>query len=539
MTAAMALCVGAWLAVCVSAAFLLVDSARTRQRDLVIAAGLLAAAAVLRCAAPWGPTGFAEASRIPELWNAVASSGPGYEAVRAPVSIARSLGAGPLVGGRAVFTGASALEVALVFAAARALGVARIAAVAGALVIALWPSHVRFGASPSTPVVSSMIVTATYAIAALGGSGHPLSQSVRDARWFALGLLLGLSLFARAETPLPAAVAASLALGAHWRWSERARAAVTAGVIGCAYLTLRHATPVTEQRAHPSGTLSFAIERAFERPDLLDWGLVPVPAIAVAAVGLFTASNLLPLTRMAQAAAIFVLVVAYSALGSEVNPGWGQSRYYLVFVPIIALLVGCALGRLSGRTGAWAASAVVVWSIGLFAVALPAVRRPADIGAESRLLRETAERHELSGRVVAAVDGGCAPPDNFEPETLAAAALAEGVGAAWFGDCESSPDDESGRLVLRVSDLLDGCPERLTDPDTRLWLGGHAPDACLDRIGLIGELVPVWTERVTAVPISPVFSTECPAAHDGYRGRYADVCNYEVGWYVVRPKSAD
>lgn len=490
--------------------------------DLALAALLAATTASLGALVPDGPLSFSGVARLPEAWATQPDSILAFMGLRAPLVAMRTLGLSPTAATHLFTRAAAVADVVGVFAVARASGLARPYAVLAALVVCLWPAHLRFAVELGETLPTAALLTwlALPVVASRREDGAPEGFGALAA---ALALLASIS---RPETP---AFVALLAIAAAPRTRRSVIAGLTLGVV------VRGAASALTVGApqHAAVTIGRVLSNARSAQfGLLESSIAPWPWYVVALAGVLIGSAVPRPLRAAWSAAAAGLLVAFPVFGYEYNPVWGQSRYYLLLLPMTALLAVAALSRLDAsakRPFALTAGAVAL--VGYTAYALPLLTLPMDLQVERAFIAASAPP---PGGIVIAYDGGCDTERHFPAESLVAAALSAGAPAR-LDYCELALAADQ-YTVLPLSHVLRYCPATLSRPDVLVYRGGYAPTGCDDALYAAGGLEEVVGADLVAHAVSPISTTACRDGAWDYVGRAHRACQYRVGWYrtVVR-----
>lgn len=500
-----------------------------RERgDLPWVASLFVAALALRLALPWGPVNFVDGERLEVLWARDPSIAPTFTTVPTLLGALREVGVPSAWLMRAVPQVFGALAVAAAWMAARSMKLGRGGAAVAAAVLCAWPAHLHFSTALTFSVEGAALWLFAFAVAAEGGASAPWREPL-------LGALTALAVYARPEYRLMVLPLAALVLGPGWTWPSRGRAAAFGAAWVGAYAA--HLAPQSEMLARSGMSAYFA-------PWLTsDVTLTPAWWTWLGALGLVLPSRPRWSARVAVPLAAALLVAAYWALASEANPLWGQWRYYVSAVPLVALGAGFfarfTLDRLRDpRARRAATAAFLVAAFAPLAVYLPRLLRPVDQAAEFAYLRATAPRvtarrpdvlllanrghgHELSG---IAVEGNVL------------LALGASVGElSWPTSCEPS----SARPRARDLELVaERCPETIDPATAVVYLGLSREDSRLAPLLARFALAPVdeVTRRVAVT--STVTNKQCVPAERGFSMRSPDAppCAARLGWYRLVPR---
>ncbi|MDP3214062.1 MAG: hypothetical protein Q8S73_08160 [Deltaproteobacteria bacterium] len=496
-----------------------------RDDDALAFAALVAGAAALRLAVPHGPFAFVEAERLSSLWTPTFGINRPFLSWGALLGVLRALGCSPAALFRYGNPLAGALGVGLLFSLARAAGLSRRAAIAAGCVLLAWPAHVRYSASGDLVIPGSALWTGAFAVALAPGI----------ARRWRLPLLIAACVVGcemRPEYTICAAaliVMASHTEGLSLPWLALAATGVALVVSG--RLVPNVALTQWSWR-HLSPAILYEDFIA-----LFDPALTPSWWVLAGAVGLALGA-LPPRVRLASGAAVLLLAIAYGTLGNEENPLWGQSRYTLTFVPLLALGAAALVERAPApaRPHALAAMALAALLSGPLYAAL--LLRPVNTQLEYAYLTETAPRFMAGTRDVLMLDeppvGGHA--GQWIPQGLPAMALGVTVSSADIQ--HHCPAVTNARNVHVWTIALADCPffaDARGQGRLVLYAGVFRPEASWRALVERLRLEPLDERTLRGASLLPTMYDRQCASGRWYVGAAAPDCAARVGWYRVAP----
>lgn len=504
---------------------------RRTEAALVVALALVAFA--VRCAAPWGPLDFVEVERIAPAWLPGATARVDFPGIAmlhvlgadlglAPAAVLRF--AGPLLGAAAVLA---------TYALARSLclGVRWSALAAGVVLVS--PLHVRFSGTGGLAVAATFLLPLMVALARDRSAGY----AARVLGSAAVFTLLGLT---RPELRLIAVLLLPLLPRELWR-SPGTRVLVALAVLTAPTLPRMLLTDTAVIASSARGDYALPL-----RVGLTAWWLGPIWWGWLAALGLLR-SRLSLVERGCLAAAVVAVFALYRLVGEEMNPVWSTARYHLAVLPLVAVSAAGAAARVeSGPARALLALALAALTLASLPAHLAFVRRPVDLQAQLRFVRETtpwiAARHRTLVMLAPRLPDGRISVDGLASNVLFGMSFA-GLPVERAGPCAGFEDLAPVEVATDV-DLLRLCPVarpgRSFVGPIALFLGLYRDPARLARLRERFDLSPIVERRVAAAPVSGMLNVACRVAPDQIGGQLRQPhpdCPVTFGWSGLTPRS--
>jgi hypothetical protein len=344
---------------------------RAHRQDAAALLGLTAAAAALRLRVPWGTIDQAEADRARLMWQVCSSLRVDFATVRALAAPLLLVGVEPwrVYHWVALFVGVS--TVVATYALARALGLARPLATLAGCIVLMWPAHVRYSGTLGLNVVGGTIWAGTLAAVIM-----PRTNPVWRTRL--LAAFIGLLVYTREEFRSLVPLLGIVLLTKEWKWRERFE------LVGLVLIGVFPYLSRLAVREHPQFHPTPWFDTLFNSPGVTPnlWCYLGVAGLVAGRLSWRNKALLLSISL-----ALFTLYSFFG--GGEYNPIFGVWRYYLSFLPMLA--VGAAalvawLPLVRGVSPAWALALLTVVSVARYWHVLT---RPVDVQAQFTYLLET------------------------------------------------------------------------------------------------------------------------------------------------------
>jgi hypothetical protein len=509
-------CAVSWLVVLLGLPALARRAWQTVRFEVLLPFALALVAFAVRISLPWGPLNFVDAERLGPLWLLESWPDPLFAAVPTALDGLVSVGFSPRF--LMHFWGPTfgALAVVATYAAARTFKTGVPAAAVAASFVAFFPAHIHFSTGPVLSIEAGALCVATLALAA--------SEEVTLLSVLVLVALTTLGVYARPECRLLVLPVAILTTRSGWSWKHRAMLAGLLLVALGAYVPLALA-PSTLASPVPECMKRFGL--SIVRNPVSFGALWIVAAIAGLAFG---KSSLRP--RVALGAFLLLVAITDAIGGSDPSPQWGQWRYFVVLVPVVAVSAAILIARFPRLAHPLATLGFLALAAAPVLGASRTLQTPNDQQAEYAFARDTSTSVvDKDGTVYLFRSADTGAPQSATLLALASA-LGPFEGIQW--GCKF-PLPPSPALRVRILDEETlGCPD---------WIRPHGSVLLLDASNQNNPLLDALRKRYAVLPLtgrsqrvvmdSPRADGQATCSAEKGLAGPTEVASF--GWYQLHP----
>jgi hypothetical protein len=518
---------------------------RANRGDALVLAALAVGALLLRLLAPWGALEQGEPDRARVFWEMCYFPRIDYASVRAIASPLLAFGLEPSSAYRAVSLIVGTSTVVATYILARALGLALPAATLAGCIVLSWPPHIRYSGTAGLNVLGGTVWAGALA-ATIGTRMNP--------RWrtAVLAAFIVLLVYTREEFRLLVPLLGIVLLTREWTWRQRIELVVLV-LAGCLpYLSRLNVQERPQWRPLPW------FDTLFDSPSIAPniWCYAGVLGLLI---GRLQARH-----RVMMLLISLALFFLYSFFGGEYNPLFGIWRYYLAFLPMLAVGAAALVARLPSVrrvSPAWVLAGLCLVSVARY---WRVIARPTDVQAQFAYLVSSTPRIAQTYKTLLIVGKATGELGSSTPEADSVA-MPIGLGTRLVypvvQECSKLPrwcpelteDFRSpGRLYhskgpradVVALDLLDSpCADKIDLAHSAIFLGLYQPESELATLRAKYQIEPIEEQRVSVVSLVPNMNSQCaPFDMSKRRGTtvsddYPD-CPVKMGWYRLVPRTA-